>query len=77
MKKKSKTFFYSNFGHMYSHYIFCFVPFMVIIMCIYSDKKVFICCKCIYYYDTFLWLKMRFSFGVNVSVFIPIMLFYG
>ena len=26
--------------------------------------------------DAFLWLKMRFSFSVNVYVFIPMVLFY-
>ena len=41
----------------------------------YSDKKNSMFCKCICSYDAFLWLKMRFSFGVNVYVFITIFLF--
>ena len=51
---------------------------MLIIMCIYSGKKVLICCKYIYSYDAFLLLKIvkiGFSFGVNVYAFITMMLF--
>ena len=67
--------FYSNFGYTCSGYIFCFVLFMVIIMCIYSDEKIFVCYKCTYSYGAFLWLKNEILFSVNAYAFIPMILF--
>ena len=48
---------------------------MVIIICIYSDEKIFVCYKCTYSYGAFLWLKNEILFSVNAYAFIPMILF--
>ena len=44
--------------YTYSHYIFFFVPFMALIIYIYSNEKSFICYKCVCSHDAFIVKKV-------------------